>query len=69
MRENAHDWQWNESCTLDMTGVEDISAWRKALARNVKLRFPFITAVQQPLCISICISTLPTQHIMFIKLL
>ena len=39
-----------------------VSLWRRANARNVR------PAVHQPFYISICISTLPTQHTTFIML-
>ena len=64
MRENAHDWQWNESCTLNMTGGEDISAWRRFLflARNVKLRFPFIGSTPTFLYFDLYLNTAYAAH-------
>ena len=64
MRENAHDWQWNESCTLNMTGREDISAWRRVffLARNVRLRFPFIGSTPTFLYFDLYLNTAYAAH-------
>ena len=44
-----------------------VSLWRRANAQNVRLYYPYRQYTDQPFHISICISTLPTQHTTFIS--
>ena len=57
---------WKGWCTADTALAlrQRATLWRRADARNVRLYYLY-PAVHQPFHISICISTLPTQHTTF----